>query len=188
MSEQGDLIRLLDLDSDFIIDLKYATKNNFTKQKVYTSNECYINKNTAEILIYAKNIFKADGYRIRIWDAYRPISAQQRFYEILPNDNYVAIPPDMSVLEIFRPSHLNGQCVDITLTDIMGNNIKMPTDFDDFSKKAGLACTDIPQPERKNAEYLRDVMESVGFKGYEMEWWHFYDMKHTPTPYLNFQI
>jgi D-alanyl-D-alanine dipeptidase len=188
MNEKGDLIRLLDLDKEFIIDLKYATKNNFTKQKIYNSNECYINKNTALLLIKAKNIFKADGYQVKIWDAYRPISAQKRFFEICPNPDFVALPPDMSKIKTFRPLHLNGQCVDVTLVDADGNDLEMPTGFDDFSKMAGLGCPDIPEIPRKNAEYLRSVMESVGFKGYESEWWHFYDMKTPPAPFLDFQI
>jgi len=188
MNTKGDLVRLLDLDKDFIIDLKYATINNFTKQKIYNSNDCYINKNTARLLIEAKNIFKSDGYRAKIWDAYRPISAQKHFFEIFPNPDFVALPPVMSKVKTFRPSHLNGQCVDITLVDATGNDLEMPTGFDDFSKMAGLGCPDIPKIPRKNAEYLLAVMESVGFKGYKNEWWHFYDIKTPPTPFLDFQI
>lgn len=188
MDAKGDLVRLLNLDTDFIIDLKYATKNNFTKQKIYNSCECYINKDTARLLIQAKNIFRTAGYHVKVWDAYRPISAQKRFFEILPDPDFVAIPPDMSKIKTFRPTHLNGQCVDITLVDENGNNLNMPTDFDDFSKMAGLGYPEIPEIPRKNAEYLRSVMESVGFKGYECEWWHFYDMKTPPTPFLDFQI
>ena len=77
---QGDLIKLLDLDQDFIIDLKYATTDNFTGEKIYNSAECYVNQHTAEILIKARDIFKKDGYRLKIWDAYRPISAQAKFW------------------------------------------------------------------------------------------------------------
>lgn len=188
MNEKGDLVCLLDLDDGFIIDLKYATVNNFTKQIVYRSDICYINNTTARLLIEAKNKFKLDGYKVKVWDAYRPISAQKRFYEIMPDPNFVAIPPDMSKTKTFRPSHLNGQCVDVTLVDSNGNELNMPTEFDDFSCMAGLGCPDISEESRKNAEYLRDVMESVGFKGYENEWWHFYDMINIPSPYLDFQI
>lgn len=188
MNEKGDLIRLLDLDTDFIVELRYATEQNFTKQKIYASGECYINENTARLLVKAKNIFKEDGFHVKVWDAYRPISAQKRFFEILPDPNFVAIPPDMSSLVTFRPTHLNGQCVDITLTDADNMELLMPTAFDDFTEKAGLACQDIPEIPRKNAEYLRSVMESVGFQGYDSEWWHFYDVTTAPAPFLDFQI
>lgn len=188
MNEQGNLIKLKDLDEDFIIDLKYATANNFTGQKIYQSDECYMDKHTAKILIKARDIFKKDGYRVKIWDAYRPISAQAKFWEIMPDDNFVARPPDMTKIKTFRPTHLNGLCVDITLTDMDGNDIEMPSQFDDFSEKASLNCAEITETARKNGQYMKDVMESVGFMGYECEWWHFYDVSTEPTPFMNFQI
>jgi len=187
-NEQGDLIRLADMDPDFIFELKYASDDNFTHTKIYNSSECYINKNTAVLLIKAKNIFKADGYRVKIWDAYRPISAQKRFFEILPDPNFVAVPPDMSTLKTFRPTHLNGLCVDITLTDRYGNDIPMPSDFDDFTEKASLNCPTTEDMPRANATYMKNVMESVGFQAYEFEWWHFYDVTTPPEPFLDFQI
>lgn len=186
-TDKGDLVRLLDIDSEFIIELKYATNDNFTKKRIYSSNECYINKNTAKLLIKAKNIFKSDGYRVKIWDAYRPISAQENFWKILPDDQFVARPPDMDNIKL-RPTHLNGLCIDITLTDLNGKNIPMPSEFDDFSGKASILFKDIPSDIRKNAIYLRNVMESVGFKGYDSEWWHFYDITTNPVPFMNFQI
>ena len=103
------MIRLLDLDADFIIDLRYATADNFTGVQVYRSAECWVDAHTAQILIQAKNIFKAAGYRVKIWDAYRPIRAQRRFWEILPDDNFVARPPEVAKIKTFRPSHRRGQ-------------------------------------------------------------------------------
>lgn len=188
MNLKGDLIRLIDLDKDFIIDLKYATTDNFTKVKIYQSGECYINKNTARHLIEAKNIFKKAGYKIKIWDAYRPISAQKKFFEILPNNNFVATPPDMNLIKKFKPSHMNGLCIDLTLTDISGQEISMPSKFDDFSKNASLTCSTTDVSLRNNAEYLKSVMELVGFQAYSGEWWHFYDIITTPVPYLDFQF
>lgn len=188
MTDQGNLIKLLELDNDFIIDLKYATDDNFTGNKVYNSGECYMDKHTAEILIKARDIFKKDGYRVKIWDAYRPISAQERFWELMPNDDFVGRPPDMSKITKFRPTHLNGLCVDITLTDMDGNDIEMPSEFDDFSERASLACETITPEAKKNGEYMKKVMEEVGFLAYENEWWHFYDVTTEPTPFMNFQI
>lgn len=188
MNEQGDLVKLLDLDDEFIIELRYATDNNFTGQKVYSSNECYINKNTAQMLIRAKDMFKKDGYRVKVWDAYRPISAQRKFWEIVPNDDFVAEPPDMSKPIEFKPRHLNGLCVDITLTDMDGNELEMPSEFDDFTGKGSLNCKDISEEGRKNATYMKEIMEKAGFDSYENEWWHFFDRKTPPVPYLDFQI
>lgn len=185
---RGDLVRLLDLDSDFIIDLKYASSDNFTKQVIYSSKECYINKNTAKLLIEAKNRFKADGYRVKIWDAYRPVSAQRRFWEVMPNPDFVAPPPEINANKALRASHLNGLCVDITLTDSDGRELKMPSAFDEFGKSASLSCPGISDEARKNASYMKKIMESVGFEAYDMEWWHFYDRKTPPVPFIDYQI
>ena len=188
MNKQGDLVKLVNLDSEFIIDMRYATENNFTGQKVYESGECWINEHTAKILIEAKNIFKNDGFRVKIWDAYRPISAQERFWEIMPNDDFVARPPDMSKIKVFRPTHMNGMCVDITLTDMNENEIEMPSEFDDMTERASICNPFSSEKSKENAKYMRKVMERVGFKGYDKEWWHFYDLTTKPVPFLNFQI
>lgn len=188
MNDKDYLVRLLDLDEDFIIDLKYATKDNFTKQPVYNFNDCYLNKDTAKLLIKAKNIFKKDGYRVKVWDAYRPISAQKRLYEIVPINEYVATPPDISKPIVFEYSHMNGLSIDITLTDLSGKEIEMPTGFDDFTEMARLNCNKIPPVARKNAEYLKKIMENVGFKAYENEWWHFNDIVTEPTPYSDIKF
>ena len=186
--QQGNLVKLKEIDDDFIIDLKYATADNFTGQQIYESGECWMDRHTAKILIEARNIFKKDGYRVKIWDAYRPIRAQQKFWDVLPDNNFVAMPPDMSKLKTFRPTHMNGLCVDITLTDMNGKDILMPTEFDDLTERASLDCRDTPEEGRKNAMYMRKVMESVGFKHYDGEWWHFYDVSTEPTPFLDFPI
>ena len=186
--ENGDLIRLLDLDEEFIIELVYATPDNFTGQPVYASSECYINRNTARLLIEAKNIFKRDGYRVKVWDAYRPISAQIKFWNLCPDTVFVGRPPDLSKISEFIPKHLNGLCVDITLVDMDGKELEMPSAFDDFSERAFLSAAEPESPGRKNGEYLKAVMESVGFRAYENEWWHFYDVITEPGPYLDIQI
>ena len=78
---------------DFIIDLKYTTPDNFTGVQVYQSADCWLDEHTAQILIKAKEIFEKDGYQVKIWDAYRPIRAQKRFWEIMPNDDFIAVRP-----------------------------------------------------------------------------------------------
>ena len=187
-NDKGNLIKLREIDSDFIFDLRYATDDNFTGQRIYESDECWMDRHTAQILIKAKNIFKESGYRVKIWDAYRPISAQVKFWEVMPDDRFVARPPDMSKIKSFRPTHMNGLCVDVTLTDMDGRDIEMPCEFDDMSGKASLDSPLISEEGRKNGLYLKEVMESVGFQGYESEWWHFYDVSTEPTPFMDFRI
>ena len=188
MKQQGNLVRLLDMDSDFIIDLKYATTDNFTGSVVYNFQDCYIDIHTAQQLIKAAETAKKDGYRIKVWDAYRPVSAQKRFWEIMPDDNFVAFPPDMETITEFKNSHLNGQCVDVSLTDMEGNDIPMPSGFDDFSDIARLDCPKTTGEARKNGEYLRDIMIESGFTPYDGEWWHFYDHNTEPVRYSDLNL
>lgn len=188
LTDQNNLIKLVDLDDDFIIDLRYATPDNFTGHQIYESGECWMDRHTAQILIEAKNIFKKAGYRVKIWDAYRPIRAQKKFWDIMPDNNFVARPPDMSKLKTFRPTHMNGLCVDVTLTDMDGRDIEMPCPFDEMTERASLNCETTSPEGRKNARYLKEVMESVGFQAYENEWWHFYDVSTEPTPFTDFPI
>lgn len=183
MRQYKNLVRLLDVDEDFIIDLIYATPDNFTGRAVYSSDQCYIDVNTAQRLIQARDLAKEDGLRVKVWDAYRPVSAQRRFWELLPDNRFVAYPPDMETLTCFKNSHMNGQCVDVTLCDSQGCELIMPSGFDDFTKKARLDCPETTGEARKNAEYLRDIMTAAGFTPYSGEWWHFYDRKTAPVPY-----
>lgn len=179
-----NLVRLLDLDEEFIIDLQYCKSSNFFKTKLYNANECFVNEATAYRLIDAKNSFKKAGFGVKIWDAYRPVSVQEKMWEIMPNNDYVAYPPSGGN-KIFKYSHMNGQCVDITLVDKNQKNIPMPTAFDDFTEKAGLYNNE-DGIEKNNALYLKNTMMEFGFTPYKNEWWHFYDRNEEPKEYLDF--
>lgn len=183
MKKQGNLVRLLDLDQDFIIELIYATPNNFTGSVVYNFTDCYIDIETGKRLVKAKDMAREAGFRMKVWDAFRPTSAQQKFWDLLPDNNFVAYPPDMDTIKEFKNSHMNGQCVDVTLVDLNGNYVPMPSDFDDFTKKSRLDCIETTGEARKNGEFLRDIMVKAGFTPYENEWWHFYDKNVTPARY-----
>lgn len=94
----------------------------------------------------------------------------------------------MTKIKTFRPTHMNGLCVDVTLTDENGKDLEMPCGFDDMTEKASLLCSKTPVQGRKNAAYMKNIMESVGFQAYDKEWWHFYDVSTDPTPLMDFQI
>ena len=126
---------------------------------------------------------KEKGFRIKVWDAFRPVSAQRRFWDLFPNNDFVARPPDVNNMTEFKNSHMNGQCVDVTLTDLNGNEVPMPSEFDDFTEKARLDCKETTGEARKNAEFLRDIMAAAGFTPYSGEWWHFYDRNVKPVKY-----
>lgn len=182
------LVLLKDLDDSFVIDLKYATEDNFVRKAVYPVSICAIRTETGEKLVRANQIFKKKGYTIKVWDAYRPLHVQRLFYEAYPDPNFVAKPPENPMISGFEPSHNNGMSVDITLVDINGNEIEMPTEFDNFTDKAATNSLEMTENARENVNYLIEVMESVGFKNYEGEWWHFNDVMETPLPYLDIPL
>lgn len=90
--EVNGLVNVSDMDSSFIFDLKYATKDNFTKTVIYPANVCVLQKETALKLINANKEFKKMGYRLKIWDAYRPIYVQQIFWDVVGDERFVANP------------------------------------------------------------------------------------------------
>ena len=83
MKEIEGLVLVKDLDETIIIDLKYATKNNFTGEIIYPVDVCAINKETGKLLVKASKIFRRDGYTLKIFDAYRPMDCQRRMFEVL---------------------------------------------------------------------------------------------------------
>ena len=133
-------------------------------------------------------IFKEKGYTIKVWDAYRPLNVQRKLFEACPINDFVAKPPDKPITSGFRPRHNNGMAVDITLVDKYGNELEMPSGFDDFSEKARFSSKAMTKEARRNVDYLHEVMLSVGFKAYDAEWWHFVDAIEEPTPYLDIPL
>ena len=133
-------------------------------------------------------MFLERGYRVKIWDAYRPIHAQAYFWELVPDPHFVSRPPQVTAETVFVPRHINGMSVDLTLTDLDGKEIIMPTAFDDFSPMASLYCEALKGEGRVNGEFLRDIMVEAGFSPDYDEWWHFNDAVHEPAPYLDVKI
>lgn len=182
------LVLLTDLDDSFIIDLRYATSDNFFKKCFYPEQACVIRRETGEKLVKANQIFREKGYTIKVWDAYRPLSIQRAFYEVYPDNYFVAKPPDKPITSGFRPRHNNGMAVDITLVDKNGKELEMPSEFDDFTEKASPTYEHMTIEARKNVDYLIEVMESFGFRIHEGEWWHFVDGIEDPNPYLDISL
>lgn len=166
--DQG-YVNVHDVDPDIIVDLKYATTDNFTHQVVYDFDQAISRIDTVTKLGSASNALKKQGYRLRIWDAYRPTYAQRKLFEVYPDPIWVAKPdPNFS--------HQKGVTFDLTLTDMGGHNLEMPTPFDDFTGLAKRSEYDSWTPAaQKNYDILNDAMTAAGFNGYENEWWDFRD-------------
>lgn len=175
------LVELQKLDDSFYIDLRYATANNFTGKIIYENAKCLIHKNTAKKLIAANEEFMSLGYRIKIFDAYRPHSAQKVLWDAASDKSYVASPQKGSI-------HNRGAAVDITLVDAEGKELSMPSGYDEFSKRAHLDYTDCSQEQIDNRELLGSIMKKHGFRRISNEWWHFEDTDAKQYPLLDVQF
>lgn len=161
---------LVDLEKyipGILLDIRYATINNFTGQKVYYAARAYARKPVADSLIKIQNELESKGLGLKIFDAYRPYSATLKFYEVYPDTNFVAAPWRGSM-------HNRGCAVDVTLIDLKTRKeLEMPTPFDDFSVKAGQLYMDLPANVLQNRQLHRDIMIRHGFIQYNPEWWHY---------------
>ena len=166
LAQQNDFVLLRSLSNDFVFDMKYATSDNFLKQAVYDCGECYLRKSTAKALVKANEEFKSLGYRIKLFDCYRPLSVQKKMWKILPGTHYVANPAKGS-------KHNRGAAVDLTLVDAQGKELDMGTLFDFFGKKAHHTCTTLPKKVLENRKLLKDVLNKYNFKSIFSEWWHY---------------
>ena len=164
--QQSDFVRLKDLSPDFVYELKYATPDNFLKQAVYDCGECYLRKSTAEALVKANEVFKQLGYRIKLFDCYRPLSVQKKMWKILPGTHYVANPAKGS-------KHNRGAAVDLTLVDAQGKELNMGTPFDFFGKEAHHTYTEHSKEVLENRKLLKETLNKYNFKSIYSEWWHY---------------
>ncbi len=164
-----ELVLVKDYTKDFVIDMKYATCNNFTGKTLYPSPTCVLTKGTLEKLTKANNLVMKQGYKIKIWDAYRPLSVQKIMWDATPDKKYVANPYGSG------SKHNRGAAVDVTLVDSKGKELIMPTGFDNFTVKASPNYKGMTSEQRKNLSILSKAMTSSGFKTISTEWWHFED-------------
>lgn len=159
-------VNLKDYSDGFVFDMKYATTDNFLKSNVYDCAECFLRLKTVKALINANDKFVKRGYRIKLFDCYRPLDIQRKMWAIVSNPEYVADPAKGSI-------HNRGGAVDITLVTLEGKELEMGTPFDFFGKEASHSY---PFPDKKvmdNRKMLKKIMLQNGFKAFESEWWHY---------------
>jgi zinc D-Ala-D-Ala dipeptidase len=162
-------------NSDFIVVMPYATKDNFLKEKIYPCAKCYLRTDAANALLSAQKEALKKGLKIVLYDCYRPLPLQQKMFDIKPDTKYVADPKRGS-------KHNKGVAVDVGLADLEGNILDMGTAFDDFSDGANYHFKKISETVKHNRKLLRDLMLANGFTPYDNEWWHFNYIK---TDYSN---
>ncbi len=165
---EKELVDLEKFIPGIVLDIRYATTNNFTGTKIYNMAKAYARKPVAYALKKAQQEFNKLGYGIKVYDGYRPYSATVKFYETMNGDTiYVASPYKGS-------KHNRGCAVDITLVDLKTNQeLKMPTEWDTAAKESWADAPVSDLGVAKNRHALISIMEKNGFKVYTAEWWHF---------------
>lgn len=162
--------KLVDLEKfipGITLDIKYAKKSNFTGQRIYPSAKAFLRFPAAVALKKVQDELVQQGLGLKVFDAYRPYSATVKFYKLYPDSNFVAPPWKGS-------RHNRGCAVDVTLIDLAsGEELEMPTPFDDFTEKASHHYNALPSRVIQNRQLLKEVMTSNGFVFYEYEWWHY---------------
>jgi zinc D-Ala-D-Ala dipeptidase len=173
-------VRLKTFSSNFIFDMKYATEDNFLKTKVYDCADCYLRLKTIKSLIDANNEFLSKGYRIKIFDCYRPLDIQKKMFELVPNPDYVANPKKGSI-------HNRGGAVDLTLVDEDGIELDMGTTFDFFGPESSHTYPNVSKKIKKNRAFLKEIMIKNNFKPLNSEWWHYNLNESTADKLANFK-
>jgi D-alanyl-D-alanine dipeptidase len=183
VSPQAAAVGFVDVKSivpEAIIDLRYATPNNFVKAPLYPADaRCLVHESMADGLASAAAALRPTGEVLVFWDCYRPHDVQVRMFDIVPNPNWVARPGDYS------RNHEAGRSVDVTLAsrrlECPPNRrvgglcaVDMGTDFDDFTPRGRADATDgVSAEAQANRARLRAAMAVGGLSGYDGEWWHF---------------
>lgn len=165
----GEFVRILDYIPDAVIDLRYATTNNFTGTVIYDDSEAYLCYGTVKKLAKVQEALKEKGFSIIVWDAYRSEEAQYRLWEVCPDPTYVADPRNGTT------SHSRGNTIDLGIVYTDESEVELPSGFDEFSLIADRDYSDVSAEAGENSRLLENIMNEYGFNGYWGEWWHYSD-------------
>ena len=160
-----DFVEITEVIDDVVLDIHYATKDNFTGEAVYPKAVCKLRRGVAERLAKAATTLRKQDRRLLIWDCYRPLSIQKIFWKLVPDPKYVADPKQGS-------RHNRGAAVDLAIVDKDGNAVTLPTKFDEFSKAAHRSNA-LAGKNGVEAKRLSKAMTDAGFAPMPTEWWHF---------------
>lgn len=164
--------RMVDLKQQMpglLLDLRYCTINNFTKQPLYPLlKTTYLRKAAADSLTAIEKELNKSGLGLKIFDAYRPYSVTEKMWEPVQDDRYAADPKKGS-------GHNRGVAVDLTIINLATKEeLDMGTGFDNFTDSAHHTFTNLSEAVLQNRLLLKNIMEQHGFKALDTEWWHYY--------------
>jgi len=157
---------LVRLDNSIVMDLRYATENNFMEEQVYDCGRCFLRPKVADAVLKAHQILQKQGLGLKMFDCYRPRPIQWKLWNKVPNPKYVADPRKGSM-------HNRGAAVDLTIVNKNGEELDMGTEYDYFGKEGWTFYEDLPEEVLKNRKLLRETLGKVNLKHIKTEWWHF---------------
>lgn len=160
------LVEITALDPSIETDIRYAGTRNFVGRQIYSAARAYLAQPVAERLVRVNNRLKEQGFRLKVWDAYRPAPAQEMLWEAASDKRFVASPQTGS-------RHSRAAAVDVTLVTLDGKEVVMPTGFDDFSERAHRDYRGGSPESRRHRDILQQAMMAEGFLPLAHEWWHF---------------
>jgi len=175
----AQLKNIKDLPTEFNFEIRYATPDNFMGVVLYPCAECLLQPEVAKALAQANDYFCEKGYRIKVYDCYRPLDIQKRMWEKVPNPGYVANPYDGGSI------HNRGAAIDMTLETLDGCYLDMGSDYDYFGKEAHIDNYNFPKEILDNRKLLFEGMLKFGFQPIRTEWWHFSFLKNYQYPISN---
>jgi D-alanyl-D-alanine dipeptidase len=182
-----ELVDIRSIDSSIVVELRYASPNNFTGHALYPpETRALVRPEVAQRLAIAQQFLRRHRHGLKIWDAYRPRSVQVQLWRAAPRDVYVADPETAN-----GSLHTWGVAVDVTLVNSRNQPVMMPTDFDEFTPAAMLIYRGANQHIQSNLALLQAAMGAAGFYGHFREWWHFIAPEwknHVPDPNLKVSV
>jgi D-alanyl-D-alanine dipeptidase len=164
---EHNLVNIRAIKPPLLQEVRYATPYNFTGKVLYPFPAVFVHKDVAAALQKVQKELSYDGLGLKIYDGYRPFSVQVAMWNAVPDERYASDPSKS------RGRHTRGIAVDVTLVDSKGNELKMPTTYDDFTEKAHRFSESWSPEERRNSLKLEAAMKKFGFTPFPYEWWHF---------------
>lgn len=161
------LIRITEDSHDVVLDIQYADSRNFTGKPVYAKPLCFLLKDAEPLLAKAIDLAAPLGYRLKIFDAFRPSEAQWMLWNHTPDPEFISDPRRGS-------PHSMGAAIDLTLIDRdSGAELDMGTGFDDLRPISHHGVTDISVTAQQNRLTLLGLMTAAGWDFFRNEWWHY---------------
>jgi D-alanyl-D-alanine dipeptidase len=169
------LVEITEASHNILLELRYATKNNITGNRIYHDDRCFIHKDMLPLLKRSVDFANEQGLKIKVFDAYRPQSTQDALWAFCPNPDYIAPPEKGS-------NHTRGVAIDLTLVDANGQELDMGTPFDDLTPQSHHGAPHVSAKVAANRYILLGIMMSAGWDFYQKEWWHYQAFKAQGYP------